>query len=452
MSSTTTVYPESLGTPVPPPVSEAVATRARYRYSLLSFSHAFIDVFPIFFVVLMLPLREKLGLTPGQVQIIYMISPIFSGLFQPLFAWISDRFNTRAFCPLGILIGSVCIGSIGFAQSFEQLIALQICGVLATGFYHPISTALAGQTGARGFRHGRAFAVGMFIAAGMLGQTLSSKFTPEITAELGLEALVWLVPPGILLAIAMHLVVRKIPHRADHASIRVFSVEPGERRKRWGVVASLTVQNALRFTVNVGLFTLFNVWAESKIRDASKASMLSGELIACSTMGMGIGVILAGRLVKRGRERKALIWMSAAGAIAIASLGFVGDAVWAGSVGEADPATRSLIGLMPLYLLAIVAPLGYFATFPVTASLGQRLLPGHTSIATSLLMGVGWAFSSLHAIYAPWLLGEDLNSVHLMSQRDIAMAFVGFAALIVIAGVLAACMRPSVIRSVAEDH
>jgi len=415
LSSTTTVYPEDLGSPIPPPVLESVASRARYRYSLLSFSHAFIDVFPIFFVVLMLPLREKLGLTPVQVQIIYMISPIFSGLFQPLFAWISDRFNTRAFCPLGILIGSVCIGSIGFAQSFEQLIALQIVGVLATGFYHPISTALAGQTGARGFRHGRAFAVGMF----------------EITAELGLEALVWLIPPGVLLAIAMHLVVRKIPHRANHADIRVFSVEPGERRKRWGVVASLTVQNALRFTVNVGLFALFNVWAESKIRNADKASMLSGELIACSTLGMGIGVILAGRLVKRGRERKALIWMSAAGAIAIASLGFVGDAVWAGSVGDADPATRSLLGLLPLYLLAIVAPL---------------------SIATSLLMGVGWAFSSLHAIYAPWLLGEDLNSVHLMSQRDIAMAFVGFAALIVVAGILSACMRPSVIRSVAEDH
>ena len=452
MSSTTTVYPEPIGSPIPPPVSEIVASRARYRYSMLALSHAFIDVFPIFFVVLMLPLREKLGLTAVQVQIVYMISPIFSGLFQPLFAWISDRFNTRAFCPLGILIGSVCIGSIGFAQSFEQLIALQIVGVLATGFYHPISTALAGQTGARGFRHGRSFAVGMFIAAGMLGQTLSSRFTPEITAELGLEAVVWLVPPGIMLAIAMHLIVRKIPHRANHADIRVFSVEPGERRKRWAAVASLTVQNALRFTVNVGLFALFNVWAESKIPDADGASRLTGELIASSTLGMGIGVILAGRLVKRGRERRALVWMSALGALAVASLGFVGDVVWAASIGDGDPATRSLLGLFPLYLAAMIAPIGYFATFPVTASLGQRLLPGHTSIATSLLMGVGWAVSASHALLAPWLLGADLNSAHALPQRDIALSFVGFSTLIVVAGILAACMRPSVIRSVAEDH
>ena len=452
MSSTTTIYSEELGSPVSPGVPESVASRARYRYSMLALSHAFIDVFPIFFVVLMLPLREKLGLSEGQVKAVYMTTPIFSGLFQPLFAWISDRFNTRAFCPLGILIGSVCIGSIGFAQSFEQLIALQIVGVLATGFYHPISTALAGQTGARGFRHGRAFAVGMFIAAGMVGQTASSLVTPQMTAELGLGALVWLVPPGVLLAIAMHLIVRKIPHRADHDSIRVFSVEPGERRKRWGVVASLTVQNALRFTVNVGMFTLFNVWAESKIRDADKASMLSGELIACSTLGMGIGVILAGRLVKRGRERKALVWMSVAGAIAIGALGFVGDAVWNASVGDGDPATRTVLGLLPLYLLAIVAPLGYFATFPITASLGQRLLPGHTSIATSLLMGVGWAISSLQVFYATWMLGARLEDASLLPERDIAMAFVGFAALIVVAGVLAACMRPSVIRSVAEDH
>ena len=435
-----------------PDVPESVASRARQRYTLLSFSHAFIDVFPIFFVVLMLPLREKLGLAPWQVQVVYMITPIFSGLFQPLFAWISDKYNTRAFCPLGILIGSVCVGSIGFAQSFEQLIALQIVGVLATGFYHPISTALAGQTGARGFRHGRAFAVGMFIAAGMAGQTASSLVTPEVTKALGIEAVVWLVPPGILLAIAMHLVVRKIPHRADHTTMREFSLEPGERRKRWGVVASLTVQNALRFTVNVGMFALFNVWAESKTRDADSASVLSGELIACSTLGMGIGVILTGRLVKRGHERRALVWMSVVGAVAIAALGFVGDWVWGNSVGDADPATRSLMGLLPLYLLAIVAPLGYFATFPITASLGQRLLPGHTSVATSLLMGVGWAVSASHALLAPWLLGADLNSAFELPARDISMAFVGFAGLILVAGVLAACMRPSVIRSVAEDH
>ncbi len=48
---------------------------------------------------------------------------------------------------MGLAIGALCIGSIGLAQNFWQLIALQIVGVIGAGMYHPISTALAGREG-----------------------------------------------------------------------------------------------------------------------------------------------------------------------------------------------------------------------------------------------------------------------------------------------------------------
>ncbi len=434
--------PDMLGTPIPPDVPAGVATRARKRYSLLSFSHAFIDVFPIFFVVLM-PLREKLGLTPGQADR-HMITPIFSGCSSRCSRG-SATSTTPGLLPAGHPAGFGLHREHRLRPVVRAAIALQIVGVLATGFYHPISTALAGQTAA-GFRHGRAFAVG---CSSPRAWRADAQFTPYARDHVSTR-------PGSHLARAAGDSARdrdaprgpQIPHRADHASIRVFSVEPGERRKRWGVVASLTVQNALRFTVNVGMFALFNVWAESKIPDADRASVLSGELIACSTLGMGIGVILAGRLVKRGRERRAGGCPPSARSP---------SARWASSVTRSQLARSAMpildafvLGLLPLYLLAIVAPLGYFATFPITASLGQRLLPGHTSIATSLLMGVGWRSRATPCW--PVAAGADLNSAYLLPARDISMAFVGFAALIVVAGILAACMRPSVIRSVAEDH
>ncbi len=440
---------------------------ARGRYGVLAASHVFIDVFPILFVVLNLPLKERLGLTSTQVDLVYMLTPIFSGSLQPVFAWMSDRFNTRVFSPLGLAIGAVCIGSIGFAQSFEQLVALQIVGVIATGFYHPVSVALAGQTGSRAFKGGRAFAVGLFIAAGMLGQSASSYLTPKLVDSAGMEALVWYIPPALVLAIVTHFVVRHIPHRADdHASVKD-TVPRRERAMRWYVVGSLTVQNCLRFIVNIGVFAMFNVWAASKLlpvgygelsEDGRAAAMsladtegakLAGTLIAAITVGMGLSVVVSGRLIRHGHERLWLCALSLVGAAVVASLGYVGDVVLPGRGYAANP---GLVEVMPLALFAALAPIGFFSTFPIAASLGQRLQPAHPSVVMSLLMGVGWTSSALAPMLAWLFMGERVKDAPTLDGGTINMAFVGFAGLLVLAGVLAAVMPRGVIQSVADEH
>ncbi|GEM_PF-1186899 len=447
------------------PLSAHAKRLATFRYGVLSASHALIDVFPILFIVLNLPLKDRLGLTAWQVDAVYMATPIFSGLLQPVFAWMSDKLNTRVFSPLGLLIGCVCISSIGFAQNFWQLIALQIVGVIATGFYHPVSTALAGQTAARAFKGGRALAVGLFIAAGMVGQSLSSYLTPQLVDKAGMTALVWYMIPGILMAVVLHMVIRHIPHRAaDHHEVAA-RVPKSERLKRWLVVGSLTVQNCLRFTVNVGLFAMFNVWAASKIvfapagddADALRAaervadieaSKVAGTLIAATTVGMGLSVVVSGYLSRRGHERLWLALLSFVGAAVVASLGFVGDLV------VTQPFTKApgLVELAPLMLLAALAPIGFFSTFPIAASLGQRLQPAHTSVVMSLLMGVGWAVSASNVLLARLFLGDSVRDApQTASALTINTAFLGFAALLLLAGILAAAMPKRIVASVAHE-
>lgn len=428
--------------------SAALRSRARTRFTVLSLSHSFIDVFPVFFLVLMLPLESRLNLTAWQVNVVYMATPIFSGTFQPLFAWLSDRYNTRIFSPLGVLIGAVCVASIGFANTFEQLLALQIVGVIATGFYHPVSTALAGQSGSRAFQGGRAFAVGLFIAAGMLGQTISARLTPEIAAAWGIESLAWLIVPGVLGAIVLHQVVRHIPHKnhEHHADRPVFTQR--ENRTRWFAVGSLTVQNALRFTANVGVFALFNVFAGSLIADPAEASKLSGTLVAFTTLGMGISVIAVGRLARKGHERLWLTTLSATGAVFVGATGYVGYAVLPTSL-DAAPSLAAIALIVPIVMLG---PLGFFSTFPITASLGQRLQPAHTSLVTSLLMGLGWAVSALHAPLAGIFLGASIKEATSLPPAEISIAFVGFAVLLVLSAVLALSMPAHAIQSVADDH
>lgn len=455
----------------PPTVGTARARVARARYSVLTASHAFVDVFPVLFIVLNLPLKERLNLSAWQVDAVYMATPIFSGALQPLFAYLSDRLNTRVFSPLGLALGCVCVGSIGFAQDFWQLILLQIIGVIGIGFYHPVSTALAGETGSRAFTGGRALAVGVFIAAGMVGQSLSAYLSPRLVDQAGMTALAWYMIPGLLMAIVLHQVIRHIPHRSGDHHTHASSVPPAERVARWWVVASLTVQNALRFIVNVGLFAMFNVWAASKLIPAGFAEMdqadrsavlavvdaqgskVAGTLIAATTVGMGVSVIISGRLSKHGYERRWLAGLSLAGAVFVGSLGYAGDLLFPG--GFADPsgagAAPSTIELLPLCILAALAPVGFFSTFPIAASLGQRLQPSHTSLVMSLLMGVGWAVSSANTLLARVFLGEPIRDApELVSRATINNAFIWFALLLVIAAVLAALMPKRIIVSVAH--
>ncbi len=431
-------------------------TRLRARYWTLNTSHALIDIFPIFFVTLMLPLRRNLELADWQVTFIYMATPIFSGLCQPLLAWLSDKHDTRLTGPVGLAMGGVCIASIGFATDFWQLIALQIIGVVGTGMYHPIATATAAQLGAKTLRNGRAQAIGIFIACGMIGQTLGSVFAPRINEHFGsMKPLAWLMIPAIIMAFVIHRFVGKTKHRHDnHAEISA-SLGPEASKRRWRAVGVLTLQNCLRFTANVGMFVMFNTWALGHItryelagaKDPEDvAAVAAGLMGGAMTVGMGLSVTAVGRFVKRGKERAPLAFLSVIGAVAMASIGYVGDA----AVGDSQ---LGVVVMLPMLVCVSMSAIGFFGTFPIATSLAQRLQPGHTSLVTSLMMGVGWGTAALHALIAPVFFGfVAINSAHLLPEWRINIGFVGFASLLLVAGALTIFIPKDLVEKAAQHH
>ncbi len=443
------------------------ATRLDY-WSLFG-SHALIDVFPILLSSLLWPLRERLDLTPSQVTFVIMATPIFSGALQPFFAWLTDKYDTRLCGPLGLAIGAASIGSIGFAQSFWQLAVLQVIGVIAVGFYHPISTALAGQAGTHLFRNGRAQAIGIFISAGMAGHAAGSMLGPWINSlddGQGMPYLIWLVPPCLVAAIVLHLRLRHVGHRHDNHSEIHASFAPGESARRWRAIAVLTVQNALRFTFNVGILVIMlNVWAKSKLVQsgafgadkfesaeaaeralANAAALQNGYLGAALTIGMGISVLTTGRVIKRGREWGPLVYLSLIGAAFAMVLGPVGDLMY-------DLGGFSLWLMAPVYLCTGLTAIGFFATFPPAASLAQRLQPGHTSLVTSLMMGAGWAFSSLCAPLAYLFFGmTTVSDAPNLEPWRINVAFAGFGGLLLVASALTLLIPRDLVAKAADHH
>lgn len=461
-----------------------LAQARRGLYTLL-LSHTLIDIYPIFFTSLMLVLRERLTLSEWQVAAVFMASPIFSGLGQPVFAWLTDKYDSRLAGPGGVALGALCIGSIGFAQNFWQLLALQIVGVIGTGMFHPVGTAVAGQAGTRvvsskGPRsNGRAVAIGLFIAAGMVGQSVGPIIATRTTEHFGMPALAWLIAPTLIIACVLHAMIRRIPHRHQNHRAIGGSVPADEARLRRRTVGILTVQNCLRFTANVGMFVMFNVWADSVIRGsaaaqraaeaailkaqaagldaaaiveagnkaiATQGSHLAANLSASMTIGMGIGVFSAGRLFQPGGEHRPLLVMSMIGAAAMAALGPVGALI-------ARSGDFGFIAMLPMYLCAATAPVGFFATFPLATSLAQRLLPGHTSLVSSLMMGVGWAASSLATPLAMLFFGGvTLSAAAALPATRINAGFYGFASLLVLAGLLSLALPRWLLGKVASER
>ena len=163
------------------PVRDQAAGQ-RVAYWIVVATHALIDIFPMFIIALMIVLNERLAFTPLQETLVWIALPIFSGGCQPIFAWLGDRFDTRLAGPIGLATGAICLSSIGFATTFWQFFALEIVGVIGVGMYHPAAVAVAGQIGSRALVHGRGFAIGIFVTAGMVGHTLGPLIATRVNA------------------------------------------------------------------------------------------------------------------------------------------------------------------------------------------------------------------------------------------------------------------------------
>ena len=407
---------------------------ARRDYWVITTSHALVDVFPMFITSLMIVLQGRLALSAWQETVVWVVTPVFGGLFQPLFAWFGDRYDTRLAGPLGLAIAAVCIGSIGFAENFRQLVSLQVVGVIGVGMYHPAAAAVAGQAGTR-MRHGRAFAISVFIAAGMVGHTIGPLVATRVNDLVGIAHLAWIIPPSLLVAALLYIVMRHAPHRPPNHHELHAAMSPTETRARWTAAILLSAQNAIRFVVNNGMFIMFSYWAYSKIPDdPDAAAILNGNLNAAMTIGMGVGGLLGGRFMRRGTEKIAFVTTAIGGAVCVGSINLAGE-----------------FGMVPMYIVVMLAAVGFFGTVPASIGLGQRLLPTHAGLVTSMLMGVGWMIGALGRPFSSALLGEvTLDEAHTLTGAAMNRAFLGFAGLLVLAGVLALLIPGRTLRAAAE--
>ena len=366
-----------------PTMAVDAGRRVSWQMATILASHGIADFYTAITPATLVLLQARYDLTDGQAALLLSLGSIVSGVSQPCFAWLSDRFDSRVLGAAGLWFTAMGLCGLGLATGFGSLVLIYFVGMLGAGAYHPVAASCIGAlTPTR-----RSAGVSAFFVAGMLGSFLGGFSTPRIVGNVdGFHRLWWLLAPGCVTAVLLHWAVRPIPHRAVQGGPAAL---PPLQRQQIVLIAILYVASALRFTVNMAMLYLYSRWSLWYLADSlspataahtSAAANMTGTLTACTFLGMGAGGLVAGVLVRPGRERWWLI---------VTPILFAG-AIWMFPT-SAPPAT---------YLWSGLAGFGFAAMVPVTIAMAQQILPARTGLASGLMLGGAWAMAFLGPLLA----------------------------------------------------
>jgi len=425
------------------PALADVPRRAALRTAAPIGVHAGVD-FIAFATVSLIPLlKTKLALEPWQIALMLGLNPLCSGIVQPMVAYLSDRHDHRWLGTAGIVMAGVCIGGVGMAESYWQLVTLFLLGQIGVGAFHPPAAAATGHLAGPRFR---GTLLGVFFLMGMVGGMAGNVLTPrliglaaggtsEAQIDAGLRWMLLLAPLSVLLAIAIGRAIHRLPHRpatahADHAAL-----PPAEQRRRWRAVGLLYFCNVIRFTVNNALIYLFSAWAAvvaasraeagaTEQRVSVDASVFNGLVQAAQQFGAGAGGIVLGAIVgsRIGArfEKHLYVLVPMAGAAA---------AMLFPRIQQLDEAAGPAAANAAAIAASALAGLGFGGLIPLSMSTAQRLLPHRAMLATGMMLGGAWAFAFTGPIIA--------ERIHTASWGGLATGFVAAGAALALAGVLA---------------
>lgn len=415
--------------------------------------HSGVDFFSFVTISLMPLLAVRLGMTPDQKAYLLMLGGLSSGAIQPLVAWASDRLDTRALGTVGVVLASLAVPLIGWAQSLPQLVVLYFVGVVGVGAFHPPAAASVGQLAGRR----RSLMLSVFFLFGMIGGISGNVLSPQLVelfasfsdltgneaTSYGLRALVVLAPLGLVLACVLAWAIHPVGHRHTGAHESHATLPASERARRWRAFWLLYVCNAIRFATNLGLVYLFIEWTErlTRVRHgvaaldqdlALSASAINGPLQGSMQVGMGFGGILLGFLLRPRLEKPAFIAVPLLGAVCIVLFPYT-DRLAGGPYEQA---------VVPAALaMGVLCGFGFGSVIPVALSLGQRLLPHRTGFASGIMLGGAWCMAAAGPLVA--------KQIHANTDANLEPAFLAAAGAITLAAVLGCFLPGRLLREIA---
>jgi FSR family fosmidomycin resistance protein-like MFS transporter len=331
---------------------------------LIVLGHTAVDSSQNILPVVLPLLQAKFSLSYSQVGLAAALVSISSSMIQPVFGWISDRWNTQWFLPAGLVWTGILMGMVGLVPNYWTLLAVVTLTGVGTAAFHPVaSMAAAYASGSK-----RGLGMSFFSAGGNLGFAVGPVLAAWILTRFGLPGTILVVLEGCIAAGLIHWYRQEVevPRRA-FTPRGVVSSGPVPWAKLSGLCALIT----LRSWGYSGLI----VFIPLLLIEQGVPFQQTGRALFVFLFFGAMGGLLGGHLSDRiGRQQ----------VMAASLLGF--PPCMALALAVTGPVKWVFLALAGMMLLA---------SFSVTVVFAQELLPQRVGLASGLTLGLAFGAGGL---------------------------------------------------------
>ena len=357
---------------------------------LAALAHFVLELSASFLPIVYPLLITTFALSYSQIGLIAMVVSLFGALTMPLFGYLSDRFGANRMIVFSIAWIGLLMGSIGLAGTYGAIVILVGLGVLGSAAFHPAGAVIAAASA----KENRGTAMSFFSVGGNLGAAMSPLWVAMGISWLGLGGTVVVIPVALLTAFLLYQQLNYVDlDQKDDPKSRSAAASPIKMpRSVMLSLALITFVVMTRSWFQVSMITYLPEWIQSQ----GQSIGFGGQVLSIFLVAVGVGSMTGGPLSDwLGRWRIVAISLAV---LSLAQWGFLNASI--------------------LWQVVLIAVMGLMigASFPVTIVMAQEAWPAGVGLASSLVMGVGWAPGGLGAWITGWLadqssLGAGLQSL-----------------------------------------
>ncbi len=311
----------------------------------------------------------------GYAKAAFLISvfTMTSSIVQPLLGYYIDKRGKGWLLYAGTLWMALFVGLIGLTTNYQLLVVLSALAGIGTAVFHPQASSLMAEIS--GERKG--FMMSAFIATGNIGFALSPLLFMPMLQRFGLSSTVYLIIPGILVALMLFKFV-KLPPKPDRKD--TVQVHPLRALYRaGGEIGKIIIVILLRSASYTGLITLL----PNYFKGEHLSIVTSGHLVFLMLFSGAMGGLSGGWLSDKFGRKPVIVFSLLASTVVY--FGFF-----------------NTTGMISNILLALAGAL-MMASFPVTVVAAQEIIPESRALASGITMGFSIGLGGLAVTLFGWL-------------------------------------------------
>ncbi len=336
----------------------------------LSFGHFNVDLYAALLVPLYPLITSKLGINLAVISSIIALGHLVSSMMQPVFGFIADKLRHRIFMVWGLVLASVFIPLTIKTNTVYIFSLFLLLGMVGNAFFHPQVSAMIKDFNKNNPNLSRS--MGIFLGLGTIGYAIGPYVATFLVENLGQNALLYMIIPGILSSIFIYFVVPKMPSKDCYIKENFFFIMREIIKNK--TCMFLMFVSVIKSAVSISFGTYIPFLLKSNGFNLSQ----TGIIVTLFFIAGGIATIVSSKIEK---------YLNANGVVVLSFLSIL-------------PLTVSFLALLKSSkILAVILFIltGFFILLSVGIILvhAQKAIPKYTGVISGVMQGFSWGLGAL---------------------------------------------------------